>query len=611
MPTKALPQPTGSYVDSLYARLNGVWTSTHQHWQFHIDPWYHQEAKIWPAKYEHRGTYVPSTARGVVEHATDSQLAYLPTISRPPIGTGDDHQKDADDVENALFAIFMDAQLKGADISFKQAGKYMNAYGYCVMFGPHLEMGEAPEKPEESEYDADSEEFKWADVDYKNARKNWNPVRFDAPHPARVLMDPQGGRRPPEAVHRKRMWRGQIADFLDSKRDPQDTKTPTDGLFVSDDFVRGEPQTYYEELTATEYWSKEWHALALDGGSLLLAEKNAWGYQPYSQAFAGFGMEKTGEEKISARWLAEGLLDAVLADLKVQAQAMSGKQNGLIESVFRRRGSRKDTAEANAQYDREDATLQGEKTDFWFEDYPDLARWVFQFGAEIDAAIEWGTYSRSAAGSRAQGVSTVGQQAILSTAVAKKFVAVSMQLNMLATDLVQHILKLVDRLGEDISIGGKTLKVAQIHNDYSAQARFELMDPIIQLQRREVGLREVQMKIKSPETYREQDAMLGDESQEQRRLIKQIMREHPALVEMAVLAVAEEDGLAQLFAEFAAKQQEAAGGLVGPDGKPISSPQTSDQAGGGGPRALRQALTGETAKPAPVDLAGAGLDRAL
>ncbi len=137
------------------------------------------------------------------------------------------------------------------------------------------------------------------------------------------------------------------------------------------------------------------------------------------------------------------------------------------------------------------------------------------------------SYSRSAAGSRAQGVSTVGQQAILSTAVAKKFVAVSMQLNMLATDLVQHILKLVDRLGEDISIGGKTLKVAQIHNDYSAQARFELMDPIIQLQRREVGLREVQMKIKSPETYREQDAMLGDESQEQRRLIKQIMREAP------------------------------------------------------------------------------------
>lgn len=607
MPKSSLPQPTGSYVQTLYTRLAGIWQGTHYHWAYQIDPWIHKNVEIWPENLRTvRGKYIPSTARGIIDHATDTQLSFIPTIHRPPVGRGEDHQKEADSVEKAVLAIFMNSQLKGADITFKQGGKHMNMYGYEVLYGPYLDEEEAPEEPTTDEY-PDSEEFRWAKVDYDNAKRNWNPIRFDAPHPSRVLMDPYGGRRPPEAVHRKRMWRGEIGKYLENKRGQEIPE-----LFIATDFNAGEPSSYYDSMFVLEYWSKEWHALVGDGGDLLMSEKNAWGYQPYAQAFSGFGVEKTNQEQANPQFLCAGLLDAILDDLKIEAQNETSKHHAVIESIWRRRGSRKDTAEANAQLDREDSTLHGEPSDFWFDDYPDVGRWVFQSGAEVRTAVEWGTYNRSSAGTRQQGVSTVGQQAILSVAATRKFASVAQQQDQLATDMVQHMLMLADRLGEDISIGGAVLKVKDIHHDYTIQANFDLLDPIIQLQQRELGLREAQMGIKSHETYREGDARMGNESLERDRLLKQIVRQHPAVIEAMALAVAEEDGLAELIAEFTAKQAGAQGGggntLLGPGGQPI---RTSDAAGGGATRALREGLTGDVAKPAPVDLAGISMDRQL
>ena len=62
-----------------------------------------------------------------------------------------------------------------------------------------------------------------------------------------------------------------------------------------------------------------------------------------------------------------------------------------------------------------------------------LPGWMFESEQWLDKDMELGTYSRTLAGIRDQGVSTVGQQAILSTSAMRKFVAPSKQLEHLAS----------------------------------------------------------------------------------------------------------------------------------------------------------------------------------
>ena len=145
-----------------------------------------------------------------------------------------------------------------------------------------------------------------------------------------------------------------------------------------------------------------------------------------------------------------------------------------------------------------------------------------------------------------------------------------------------------------------------INHDYNIVAEFQTLDPILQLQEREVGMREVQMGLKSRESYRENDLRIANESLEFKRLTKEKVREMPEYIQALSREVAKEDGMLEMIEEL--QNPEAPEGGMPPGGAPPGAggpppgaggpqPEISAQAGGGATRAMRQALTPDTANP--------------
>ena len=164
----------------------------------------------------------------------------------------------------------------------------------------------------------------------------------------------------------------------------------------------------------------------------------------------------------------------------------------------------------------------------------------------------------------------------------------------------------------DLTVRGHRIKPEYIEKDYSVQVSFDVVDPVIQMQQRELGLREYQLGIKSGETYRSADARIEDESGEQKRLLSEWIRKNPLVHQALALEVAREEGIDDLLQRAMALAREGIGqpapqtemegngapsGLLGPDGQPLS--QSMGQTGGA-PRAVRQlreALTPQVASP--------------
>ncbi len=87
---------------------------------------------------------------------------------------------------------------------------------------------------------------------------------------------------------------------------------------------------------------------------LLFTEKNARGFVPYSHAYAGFGQEPTNSDRIDPANLAVGILDSVIADMRAQAQAVSGRHNALMDATFNPIGTRMGADELRDQLDQGD-----------------------------------------------------------------------------------------------------------------------------------------------------------------------------------------------------------------------------------------------------------------
>jgi hypothetical protein len=574
--------------------LGDVWKETHAHWENVVDPWVWGNPQIWRPGSK-RSVYIPSTARNIIEHASDTQLVWEPKLHRRPIEKGREAEREADAIERGLYAVILDSMLREPTLAFKDAGKFMGMYGYAVIEGPMMDFEDRPEQPVKTK-SMSKEEFEWAEIDYKNSLTQWNPIRIRAPHPKQILLDPTE-RQPREAIKFNKRSIRSIRKLVDGVRDRKRkaefviTEAQMKNLFPS-----GISPFNTEDVI--EYWTDTEHHLVVKNTTLFF-EKNRWGFVPYNHAFSGFGMQKSSDAAGNPLYLAQGLLDPIMSGLKTQAQAMSAKQNALIERSYMRMRTSGDASEVSQQLAQEDALLELEEDELGFVRYPDLEKSLFQIGAEIDEDIEMGTFSRSVAGMRQQGVSTVGQQAILSTASSRKFANPNKQLNMMATVVSQNILRLVDRYGQVIEVAGEKLDPAVIKHSYIVQAEFQTLDPILQLQEREVGMREVTMGLKSHETYREGDLRIADESLEFKRLTKEQVRQRPEYIQALAREVAKEDGMLEMIEELQAA--EAEGG-----GAPGETPQISDQAGGGATRALTAALTGDTANPPRTPLVPQG-----
>lgn len=586
-------KPDEQDIKDAFTHLDRVWSNTHAHWHLKIDPWYWGTTRIWALESQ-RSQTIPSRARAIIDHATDTLLAYEPKYTRNPIGLGRSNEEAADRVEIALFQIVLDSMLQDPILAFKQLGKYLSTYGYCVLEGPTWDATVRPVPPVESDFKT-GEEFEWAQIDYRNSLKHWNPIGIRAPHPSRILMDPFT-RNPGMAIRRERLFVKDVRHLVDQLREMnREDQQVNETVSI--------PGDRYDQVVVAEYWTDDWHSLALgEGNSLgeqLFIERNAWGFVPYIQAFAGFGQQRTAEdENGSPLNLTQGLLDPILQSLKVHAQSFSAKHTAVLERSYPRTmadPAKIDSAELAQQLARADGILEAGKDDILFLEFPPIERALFQIDQMIDADITLGTYVADVAGQRQQGVSTVGQQAILSTASHRKFEPVLRQLGYMATVLGRNILKLADRNGENISVNGHTLRIADIKHDYNIVGEFQVVDPILQQNARELGLREVQAGLKSDETYRENDLKVASESVELKRLLKQAVRKSPGYIRAIARAVAREDGMLEFLDE--SDSDEGVIGNMGEEQVPAEARELTAAAGGGSTRSLRQGLTGQVRRP--------------
>ncbi len=247
--------------------------------------------------------------------------------------------------------------------------------------------------------------------------------------------------------------------------------------------------------------------------------------------------------------------------------------------------------------------LEGEKTDFWFMEKVQLDRSTFEVGREYDQEMVNATYSRSLTGERQEGVDTVGQQAILTTASQKKFDGSA---NTVASMLGQQFslaLRLIDLNGDPVGINNKKITKNMIEGDYTISANFKATDPVLGIQKREIGMREVAAGLKSWERYQTEDAELEDLTGERAAQDRDLVDNHPAIIEQRARRAALEMGedldeaiaeQQQIEAEAAAAAQEArstAGvGSEGPRGPQRDIPTQG--------ALIREGLTGDTQNPA-------------
>jgi hypothetical protein len=584
-------EPTDDLIQRAESYYSHMWENTHSKWG-EWDDLYQLRWNVWPKNVTDahtRNNYRTSKARSLIDHASATLLSYSPRFHRTPLKDNDSQKDSADRLEKGMKAVFDDAGLKETSLPWKKNGLHMLLYGYGVV-KQDLNMSERPKKPQMSAFDSE-EDFNLA-MDAFDLVRNWNPVTMNAVNPATVLLDYED-KRSPVAIEKIAMPMWKVQELVDKKK-RQKRKVTNKELPMDDPFA-------IQQLH--EFWTDKWHAVKLKGGEILYTERNTWGFTPFAHAFAGFGTEPVNDA--GPEWLAVGILFAVSDSLKLQNQSMNASMALLTRTAYANLGYDGDNMEGAVQLARA-GIMQGEKEDWWLMPSPEMQSWMFGVQDTFNADIEEGTYPRALSGAREAGVTTVGQQAILLTQSRGKFREVAIQGEHMATIVAENILRWMtsrgSTLGPKIGANGEEIRKSDIHSQVHITASFEVADPVLDLQRRELGIREVGAGLKDAETYWEEDARVEDVSERKKRLLQHIVRNMPSVQVELAQEVANEMGLGEVFERAIAPEQAEAAPTSGAPAQKSVQPGTEPAALNGTTQAaaandLRQPLEGSVAKP--------------
>lgn len=565
-------KPDEHWVKTQREFLLDLWQAARTKWEI-IDTIIDRTWQIWDPPYEKRPGFHPARANSVLDHANDNQMAFEPKVKRYPHSKSENSKLLADKIEPWVTSVFEEASLREPSLTFKTAGRNILKYGYTIVEGPLLSTFDKPLKPVQGSLD--KQDFDDQMVWYKNEQRTWMPFRIRAPHPSSVLLDPLEKKSTSGIVHRYR-FAHELESMQETRREREGHKGEV-GTWVV-------PSDPFEPIMADEVFTQMWHGMWTEGGDLIFLEPNRFGFTPYGQAFSGFGGEVTDQPKgFNPAHLAVGLLDDVIESLKAHARAHSALHNAMIEAAF------PDKATSGSAYDLE-AQNRGDnikevpkgKDSVWYMQTPALPQDIFNQIALIEQDIEMGTFSRSLAGVREQGIDTVGQQAILSTAAARKFVAPGKQIEHLATNVAANLLRVLDVIRMPITVQGNKLTHTDIEHDYSITVKFELVDPVIAMQERQTSMNEYAQGLLSKESYFGR-VRLEDATGELRRLDEDVARMLPAVQQLRVREILREWGVLDAIEKM---EEEAAAQALLEAGGP--------EAGGGaaGTETIPQPLTG-------------------
>lgn len=537
-------RPDGDEVERLLTHRLEQWQDAHSNFE-KVDSFYNGTNELWDdllrkSRPQSRGM----KARQIVDHAVNAVTASKPKIHRPPAGEGEGHQAKADKVEPFLEAVFEAASLAEAALPWKALAKNVIGYGYGVIEGPMAESRRMVPKPEKADGES-AEDFELRESAWEYNRRSISPVTLRAPNPTTVLLDPWE-KRPADAIVLKKMEARQLETLsmkkVKTRKYAQRYEAKKEERFKLIDYV--------------EYWDPPWHLVKVKGGETLWVERYTWGYVPFAHAYSGFGMQPSGQEANPAN-LAQGILHGVFDALKRFDQSKSALHNALINAGFPPFGATKSQAEIVAALAVGGVLPEGVKQeDVWWMQFPEFQAWMFKAVELIEAEIEQATFSQQLAGFNPENVRTLGQELSRSQLAHRKFEAVGAQLNHLASIWASNVLRLIDVMGERVTVGGETIGSEEIEHSYAVDVKFEMVDSLLRLQEQQMAMQEFDKGLGSPEDYWR---VAGEEDATGRRerIAMHRLRQHPYYMNMMMADLAKKDGMTVLTEQFKAEAKKA------------------------------------------------------
>ena len=579
--------PTLELILDAKRYLTETWSSTHQSW-IKRDKFYRREYAVWdnPTHRRTRGNMRPGRPTAIIDHAADAALQFVPTFHRDPVGDSDTHVTAADNVENGMAAVILDSAMQEPVQTWKQLGRFALHLGYFVLDGPLWSEKKKPVEPQRKSFDSE-EDFNRQVAIYKVESKFFNPIRIRATHPARILLDPDE-KEPEMGVKLGRMRNQKIYDLSRLKSTGRKARKHAVLFDLSDKNPWGWTDTI-------DFWTSRWHTF-IAAGKIVYREKNMGGFVPFAHAFTGFGMEPTDLLEADPVHLAVGLLDPVMDDIQMEAQRINAMHTLMTRRAFASLGTKNDPFELQ-QTMAEQGIVEGEEGDVWLLPSPAAEGWMFKAGQDTADDIELSTYAKPISGGKEPGVVTVGQQQILSNAATRKFAAPAMQVEDMGSLTASRVLRLVD-IGGDIGAKGTVLRRSDIYHTYNITAHFELLDPVLDMQRLEQGITLVREKLIGWEDFHTDYRRTQDLSSVREHLWEDIVRAHPGVAAQFAQAAADRIGLGEEFSR--ANEEETAALAEGGEIPGQAEFEKSSLTGNNGPSGLRMPLTDSVVKPGRV-----------
>ena len=548
--------PTEEEFGQLLSHFQGVWSPVKRTWEI-VDSYVEQTKSVWEtnAKRARRTSYKSPRAANIIRHFVNSQAAYAPRVHREPLGRGAAQRAEADELEEGLIAALIDVGRKNPLLPWKSVFRSLAQYDYSVIrVGADIVHWEDIE-PGKKDFSDDSE-FDLRHRQWERSRLHHNPLTLDVPHPTRVLMDPNE-KNPPFAIHTHTMEAHKVRELVIS-REGRDGVSFGNRNGPSFPTLNGSP---YETMEIQEFWSEKWHKFFHNGG-LVFEEPNTWGFNPYFHAFGGQGAEGEGVNGLNPEHLARPMLMPVTDILLIQMQQMNARHQVIMDDSYTPMRTSGDATQLAEALNEEGIVEDTDRDDVGFIETRKISPWLFQEEEGIERDIQEATQSTSAVGMRQPGVVTVGQESILQSRIGNNFADARQQVEDLATHASQGYLQLIETLtfgghisDDGIRFGQHRIRSSQINGDYNTLVTFELVDPVLLLQEKQLALSEVQAGLMSRDRYWT-ISRLENRTEERDNLLEDEIDKDPRVHSILVEKVLREKGLHEFAEEERVRREE-------------------------------------------------------
>lgn len=571
-----------------------LWQKPRQTWEV-VQNYIEQTFAVWSdrEKQASRTNYRSPRANNIINHAVNAQTAYAPRTHREPLGSGSNQRRDADELEKGVNEALIATGKKKPIISWKQLYRFLFSYDYGVArVGADLKDWDALE-PKSGDF-SDNSMFELRHRQWEREKLHYNPLTIDVPHPSRVLLDPNE-KNPPLGIQTFQMEAWKVNELVITKKGQG--KVTTDKLDAA-----GDP---YRQVEIDDFWSREWHKV-FHKGDLIYAEENTWGFVPFFHTFGGHGAEGSGVEGMRPEHFSRPILIPTIDILLLQTQQMNARHEVLMRAAYALLRSSQD-GDQLAEAMRKGNIVEGtDSDDVGYIPFPQLPGWLFQEASEIERDIQEATYPSGVFGVKQPGVVTVGQEAILQERADNTFNDTRVQVEDIATHVAQSFLRLVDVLTfgghiskEGIRFAKHRIKASQIAQDYNANVTFELVDPILLAQEKQLALAEVAQGLMSRRRYW-LTSRVENVTEEEENLLEDEIDKNPQVHSFHVEKILRRKGLKELADEIKAKRDEGdndVGGIGEPEDlmeglADMGGGQEQATTPGGGAQAARQIANG-------------------